>query len=132
MSRLIAAVALLALSAAALAQRPALQHDPFVRPAIAGFAAAPRPLGGVAPAVGANAQPRPQLQLNAVLVAGSDSIANVDGVMVRIGQSVQGYRLVAVGDRSAVFEKNNAKVTLSLREGSKGSGTPRMKKEDAK
>ena len=131
MSRLLAGAALLAFCAAALAQRPMLQHDPFLRPAIVGFAAAPSPAGGLG--AGANAQSRPRLQLNAVLAAGSDSIANVDGVMVRIGESVQGYRLVAVNDRSAVFEKNNARVTLTLRAGPKGDGTPpRMRTDDAK
>lgn len=132
MSRLAAATVLLALSAPALAQRPLLQHDPFVRPAMVGFGSAPGPAAGVPGGAGANAQPRARLQLNAVLVAGSESIANVDGVMVRIGDSVQGYRLVAVSDRSAVLEKNNAKVTLTLRGATKGDGTPRMKTDGAK
>ena len=131
MSRLVAGSVLLALSAAALAEGPALQHDPFMRPAILGFAAVSRPEG--APAFGtAGSQARPRLQLNAVLVAGSESIANVDGVMVRVGDSVQGYRLVAVSDRSAVLEKNNARVTLTLRAGPKGDGAPRMNTDGAK
>jgi len=132
MRRLIAASGLLALSAAALAEGPALQHDPFVRPAIAGFAAAASPAGGLPAPATAASQARPRLQLNAVLVAGSDSIANVDGVMVRVGESVQGYRLVAVSDRSAVLEKNNAKLTLTLRGGPKGDGAARMNTDGAK
>ena len=48
------------------------------------------------------------------MVAGANSMANVDGVMVRLGDSFQGYRLIAVHDRSAVFEKNNAKFTLAV------------------
>jgi hypothetical protein len=131
MKRLAAAIGALALCAPALAEGPVLQHDPFARPAIAGFAAA-RPAAAFAPApAAASVQAGPRLKLNAVLAAGSDSIANVDGVMVRIGESVQGYRLVAVSDRSAVFEKNNAKVTLTLRGAGKGEGAPRMKTDDA-
>lgn len=126
---LIAGFAALALCASALAQVPALQHDPFVRPAIGGFAPPPPP-GPARPGATGVAPARPKLQLHAVLVAGSDSLANVDGVMVRIGESVQGYRLVEVTDRTAVLEKNNAKVTLTLR--AKGEGAPVMKREDGK
>jgi hypothetical protein len=94
--------------ASALGQSRTLQHDPFARPFIGGFGAQTPP-GAAAPA-------QPKLRLQAVLVAGDASFANVDGVIVRVGESVHGYRLVAVHDRSAVFEKNNSKLTLTIRD----------------
>jgi hypothetical protein len=48
------------------------------------------------------------------MVAGPDSIANVDGVIMRIGDRVRGYRLVGVQERAAIFEKDNRKVTVSM------------------
>ena len=102
-----------ALASPALGQGRALQHDPFVRPAVgllpgnASTAAAPGRLK-------AAPEGKPKLNLQAVLVAGPHSIANVDGVMVRVGESVNGYRLLEVAHRSAVFEKNGAKFTLGI------------------
>ena len=111
---------LLVLPLAAHAQAPTLKHDPFVRPVLGGF----RPAEG-APVARARTpalppeDPKRILNLHAVMVAGPASIANVNGVMVRVGESVQGYRLLEVHDRAAVFEKNNLRVTLDLRSRSK-------------
>ena len=93
----------------ALAEGRTLQHDPFARPPLTIQAAAPaaRPAG---PAV----EPKRALKLQAVLVAGPASMANVDGVMVRVGDTVQGYRLLAVHERGAVFEKNKTQITIPL------------------
>lgn len=130
-ARLIAGAAALAVCAPAAGQGPLLQHDPFVRPALGGFGQ-PRSPAAAAPRPAASGELRPRFQLNAVLAAGSNSIANVDGVMVRVGESVQGYRLVAVQDRSAVFEKNNARHTLTLQGGARGEAAPPMKKDEAR
>ena len=62
--------------------------------------------------------------LNAVLVSGADSLANVNGTVVRIGELVQGYRLVEVHDRSAVFEKNNLRFTLDMPSAQKKDAQP--------
>lgn len=107
------AAALAALAPAAMGQGRALQHDPFARPALG---AIPANAGAGAPSRRAQAAPAvaPKLNLQAVLVAGPHSIANVDGVMVRVGDAIQGYRLVEVQHRSAVFEKNGARFTLGI------------------
>ena len=107
------AAALAMLAPAALGQGRSLQHDPFARPALGALPAttstgAASRRAPTAPAVG------PKLNLQAVLVAGPNSIANVDGVMVRVGDAIQGYRLVEVEHRSAVFEKNGARFTLGI------------------
>jgi hypothetical protein len=97
----------------AFAEGRTLQKDPFARPALSDLQqrSARRPAGGAR----AVAQPAPKLNLQAVMAAGESSIANVDGVMVRLGDTIQGYRLVAVHDRAATFEKNNAQFTLTVR-----------------
>jgi hypothetical protein len=102
-----------ALGFPALGQSRALQHDPFVRPAVGllqGHASSAATPGRVKAAPEA----KPKLNLQAVLVAGPQSIANVDGVMLRVGDSINGYRLLEVAHRSAVFEKNGAKFTLGI------------------
>jgi len=91
-----------------------LQHDPFARPSLGGLPQRAAPGGG--PARPAPVQPQRALNVSAVMMAGPASMANVDGVMVRVGDYVHGYRLVAVEDRGAVFEKNKARFMVPLRE----------------
>ncbi len=89
-----------------------LQHDPFARPALAGLQHASKP------GPGRNGEPATstrRLKLQAVMVAGPKSIANVDGTMVRIGDQIYGYRLVEVHERGAVFEKNKTRFAVSIR-----------------
>lgn len=112
-STLSMALALAAGAPWAMGQGRTLQHDPFARPTFGALPASGTP-GAAARYAQAAPPPRPKINLHAVLVSGASSMANVDGVMVRLGESVQGYRLVAVHDRSAVFEKNNAKFTLGV------------------
>ena len=89
-----------------------LQHDPFARPALAGLQHASKP------GAGRNGEPTGAstrtLKLQAVMVAGPKSIANVNGTMVRIGDQIYGYRLVEVHERGAVFEKNKARFVVSI------------------
>ncbi len=91
-----------------------LQHDPFARPALGSLQRGSK--GGPAGnGKAAAAEPRRRLNLQAVMMAGPKSIANVDGMMVRLGDQVYGYRLVAVHERQAVFEKNNKRFTVFIR-----------------
>jgi hypothetical protein len=113
-------LALAAGSPSAMGEGRTLQHDPFARPALGALPAAAVPGAPARRVQGAPPEAKPKISLHAVLVAGPDSMANIDGVMVRLGESVQGYRLLAVHDRSAVFEKNNAKFTLGI------GATPRI------
>lgn len=53
-------------------------------------------------------------QLTAVLAAGEQSLAMVNGKSVRLGESVGGYRLVRVDARSAEFVAGEVVVRLSL------------------
>ena len=111
MIRAALSILLLIGSPCALAQGRTLQHDPFARPQ---FGFLPKAKPATAPGVRRVVTMDPKLKLHGVLMAGPDSIANVDGVIVRIGESIHGYRLVAVQDRAAVFEKDSATFTLAL------------------
>lgn len=105
---------LLCLPGLAPAQADGLKHDPFARPVLA-----PRP-APAAPVPGDSVKapvPEPvwKPELRAVMVAGPKSIVNVAGVLVRIGEQIDGYRLVEVHEETAVFVNNKKRVTLSLR-----------------
>ena len=52
--------------------------------------------------------------LAATLVAGSESMVNLGGSILRLGEEAHGYRLVEVGHWEAVFEKGGERVTLSI------------------
>lgn len=53
-------------------------------------------------------------RLEAVLVKGEASLAVVNGLTVRLGESVAGFSLVSVGERWATFERDAVRITLTL------------------
>ena len=61
-------------------------------------------------------KPARQLELRGTMTAGEDSLANVDGEIVAIGEEFEGYRLVSVKDGEAVFSKDGKLITLTLDE----------------
>lgn len=86
-----------------------LQSNPFARPFVEkleqrGSVQAPEPsaLAG--------------LQLRAVMTAGPESLANVDGKIVGIGEEIEGYTLVSVENEKAVFSKHGKLITLTLKQ----------------
>ncbi len=109
----LAASILLAASGPLHAQEAMLKHDPFSRPAAAKTQRAPSAddKAGTAPARDEQWNP----ELRAVMLAGRASMANVDGAVVRIGEEVNGYRLVELRDGEAVFTKDGERVTVSMR-----------------
>ena len=54
-------------------------------------------------------------RLNAVLVAGERSVADIGGHVIGIGERAFGYRLLAVYEDRAVFDYSGARVVLRLR-----------------
>lgn len=109
--------------APALAQKPL--RDPFVRPA--GMAARPatgpgeNPAGlaqgaGLPAATTAAQTPGTALtpELRAVVFDGPHSLANLGGQIFGIGESIDGYRLLSVEERSAVFAKDGARIRIML------------------
>jgi hypothetical protein len=106
---------LVCLPGLAQAQAGGLKHDPFVRPVLA----APPPPAVAAPVnrVVKAALPEPvwKPELTAIMLAGAKSMVNVGGELVRIGEQINGYRLVEVQEETAVFVNDKKRVTLSLR-----------------
>jgi hypothetical protein len=97
--------------------RPALRHNPFNRPVspqVVPVAAGNTGLN--AAAVAADAEPALEWnpRLRAVVVAGARSMALVDGDLVELGGSVEGYRLQAVDEDRAVFVKGRERITLVM------------------
>lgn len=85
-------------------------RDPFVRiqkavPQVAGRN--PKPTAAA-----------PTLRLRALLVAGKNSVANLDGQLLNLGQSYRGYQLLSVEDTRAQFLVGGSKVWIALRKDS--------------
>ena len=54
--------------------------------------------------------------LKATLSAGEDSIANIDGELIFVGDEYRGYKLVSVGEGVVKFMKNGNEIILSVSE----------------
>ena len=82
-----------------------LKHDPFARPLLS------VPLSS---GIAAEEEMPWNPQLTAVMAAGKNSLVNLDGVILKIGEEQDGYRLVEVRDREAVFRKGNKRIVLNM------------------
>lgn len=93
----------------AKADELSLRHDPFARPALGALSV------GDAKSAVAEAPPPPwRPQLTAVMIAGKDSLATVDGAIVRLSEQISGHRLVQVRDRQAVFQTGSQRTVLEI------------------
>jgi len=54
------------------------------------------------------------LELRGVMIAGSRSQANIGGVIISIGEEIDGYELVTVMQRHVVLVKNGVKKILTI------------------
>lgn len=83
-----------------------LQTNPFERPIVQEKPAT----------VAAKAQQSAALalQLRATMLAGADSLANISGMIIGIGEEIEGYRLVTVRERDVILSKNGTTRTLSV------------------
>lgn len=55
------------------------------------------------------------MELRGVVMAGEDSLANIGGRIVSVGQEVDGYRVITVDERKVVLERNGSQRELELR-----------------
>jgi hypothetical protein len=85
-------------------------HDPFQKPAI--------PQANIAEpeASKASTQNTWVPLLKATLRAGRNSMANVNGKIIKLGETFNGYKLITVEGRSAVFIKNKQRIKLTIDE----------------
>lgn len=86
-----------------------LRRNPFERPALAEVLA-------TASSRSADTRSSGDPGLRAVLVAGSSSVVNFGGVIMQIGETSNGYRLLAVEEGRAIFSNKGKKVAISLYE----------------
>jgi len=84
-----------------------LLHNPFSHPEV--------PSRPSAHGSGANQPQREaKLELRATLIASEHPMADVNGVILTVGEEVDGFRLVEVDERRAILERDGTKVVVSL------------------
>ncbi|MGB7815383.1 MAG: hypothetical protein WBL28_03425 [Methylotenera sp.] len=88
----------------------ALKHDPFARPLLT----ATLPANPESADTNAEAEAPWEPTLTAVMVAGKHSLVNIDGVIIKLGEEKDGYRLIQVKDHEAVFKKGNKRIVLDM------------------
>jgi hypothetical protein len=54
------------------------------------------------------------MRLRGTMLAGSNSVANIDGTIIGIGQQLYGYTLVSVQQRQVVLDRNGTQTKLSI------------------
>jgi len=86
------------------------------RPPVAwvGTTAAPQPVQPTVTTIGPADTFRERHHLIALLKSSKGGMAILDGRSVRPGQSVDGFKLVQVGENSATFEGSGTKIELQL------------------
>lgn len=62
----------------------------------------------------ATEEPTPFFELRATLVSARQSMANLNGEMLMVGDKIEGYRLQKIGENSVVLEKDGKKITVSI------------------
>ncbi|MFK8030342.1 MAG: hypothetical protein AB8G18_08875 [Gammaproteobacteria bacterium] len=82
-----------------------LTHNPFNQPGL--FV----PENG---SPGTEKRPAWYDSLNAVLVAGPDSLVNINGHVLEIGESYEGYRLIRVEEGEAVFRLGEREIIVRV------------------
>lgn len=97
-----------------------LSHDPFVRPPLAAPGSPVQNQAGGKPLAEPEAPWNPKL--TAVMVAGKDSLVDIDGRIINIGDEIDGYHLIGVREGEAVFRKKNRRVVLKVRPGEPSKG----------
>jgi len=93
-------------------------RDPFAVPRTVSAARAP---GTLSVGKGEDGQPMSSdggeiwnVQLRGVMVAGRQSLADVGGVLLAVGQKLEGHTLVEVTETTAVFTSRGKRVVLRL------------------
>jgi hypothetical protein len=54
------------------------------------------------------------------VVAGQQSLANISGVVVSLGEEINGFKLVSIKQREAILLRNNDRRVLSVDDGIEG------------
>lgn len=87
---------------------PTLRNNPFSRPPSEVIVSMTNPI------VAGPVSNEP-LELHATMIGTVNRLANVGGKVLRRGDEIQGYVVVAIHERFAVFERNGEKTTVYVR-----------------
>ena len=87
---------------------PALKHNPFARPSSEVPSDSPLEPGR---SIGATLTP----QVRATMIGSINKLANVDGRILKRGDEVGGYLLVAVHEQYAVFRRNGEDIKVYVK-----------------
>lgn len=87
---------------------PALRNNPFARPPSEVIVSATSPI---------TAEPvsNEPLELQATMIGTVSKLANVGGKVLKPGDKIQGYVLVEIHERYAVFERNGKQTTVYVK-----------------
>jgi len=112
--KLVTTILMLALAASAGAQ---VRRDPFARPA--GAAAPPATIGAAGeaapPPADPPAPPAPP-RLRAIMYEPGKSLVNINGRILAVGDSYDGYRIDAIDARSATLTRRGLRSVIVLDE----------------
>lgn len=61
-------------------------------------------------------------ELRGTMMAGTSSQANIGGIIVTLGEDIDGYKLLSVQQHYVILDKNGAQKTLSLDPDDRNSG----------
>ena len=95
---------------ALLTDQASIEHNPFQRPP---ELRGPTTADGEAPTLMAKGA----LELRGVLLAGSESQANISGRIMALGQELDGYRLVSVSIEEVELRRDGERIILRLPSG---------------
>ena len=54
------------------------------------------------------------IDLRAVIYDGEDSMVNLGGIIIKVGETTQGYKLLSVKNKNVTFLKNNSTMTIKI------------------
>ena len=98
-----------AIAFSAAAETSTLRFNPFAVPDLASLEAGS---AAASPASTDSAPWKPVLR--ATLLASEDSLVDLGGVLLSVGESHRGWRLLEVGEFEATFERQRERVTLPV------------------
>lgn len=86
-----------------------LQHNPFRQPV--NLSGSQNPHHTESLAMPRNGE---ELELRAIVADGADSLVDVNGRILRIGDTIDGYILLSVDEKAAIFKAGKDRVTILL------------------
>ena len=95
-------------AAAAAPEPPALEYNPFSRPPSQAIRAVRAPQAS-------GSAPSSSMDLRATLVAHQERLANVGGKILKPGDEIEGFRLLAVFEDRAVFDYKGRPIVMFVR-----------------